>query len=91
MVAFKTDILRNYPGSEDICAFIRECNDNPHELRRCDGGLAVYRWWLRVVDMDKSIAKYKEDSWANYESAKQTMRRALRILKTYKTNKERYI
>lgn len=91
MVAFKTDILRNYPGSEDICAFIRECNDNPHELRRCDGSLAVYRLCLRVVDMDKSIAKYKEDAWVNYESAKQTMRRALRILKTYKTNKEKYI
>lgn len=91
MVAFKTDILRNYPGSEDICAFIRECNDNPHELRRCDGSLAVYRWCLRVADMDKSIAKYKEDAWVNYESAKQTMRRALRILKTYKTNKEKYI
>lgn len=87
-MTFKTEILRNYAGSEEICAFIDQCESSPHELRICDGGMAAYQWCLRVVDMDNSIAKYGAGSWANYENAKQTMRRALKILRTYKRDKE---
>lgn len=87
-MTFKTEILRNYPGSEEICAFIDQCQSNPHRLLRCDGGLSAYNWCLRVVDMDNSIAKYGAGSWVNYETAKQTMRRAVKILRTYKRNKE---
>lgn len=88
LTKLETEILNSYPGSEEICAFIDQCESNPNEVRRCDGGLAAYFWCLRVVDMDKSIFKYGSNSWANYEGAKQTMRRALKIIRTYKRNKE---
>lgn len=82
-MTFKTEILRNYPGSGEICTFIDQFKKNPHDLHLCDGSQATYFWCLQVVDMDNCLAKYGEGVWATYEDAKKTMRRALQLIRKY--------
>lgn len=90
MYIFRTEVLSNYRNSNKILEFLEYGENNPHQLKKCDGSLSLYYTCKGIKSLDGRIAKYGERPkfyQCSYLYAKRIMRKTIRRIKEWEKNR----